>query len=668
MLGTADERGLLSLVDHCLRFAKADRLRPLPIVLLWGPRASGKSELLDHIQERFYADRPYVRRNRHELAALRPHEVALQLAFHLGWRVEGFGRLRFPRLLLGVAAIRGPVNTDDPAMTRSMMIRRTISNRKRLRKWVHDTAVALAGVAGAGPGTQVFLGLAVDGVGAIVETALARSGRGMRWYQDGLGVHFADPVDALVRLADQEANPHLRGTVDEVLCRAFLADLRDEYSKRRPLQIYDRDESCLILLDDVDSAGAQTFLDVLATQRQEWDPLLIVAAASTRCPSAGDQHPEHWVMRDAAEATHRDWSNEQTANGQRAALCPVELGGLALDDLRVHFTSQASPPRGRDVFDVAGVLGDIDKALTFAHRLTEGHLGGMRLVLRTMSLKRQRAGAENVDVRGLFGWPVTADSDSSLAEEVRRLVVGEWSVEMHRALLRSTAARDFGEESLAAVLDGEPDSVAHMMRKFRSRDLWVRHSPGLDNASPPTLHPFPRRGVVHLLAEPSGRDQPNWNDMHGQLRDHADERRDPTSAMYHRLALGEGQDLFAHVSAHYESEKIPTPEWYAVLTAITQAPLAHPAQNADSQQHWLRLVENAGDRYKVSAELVTALQLHSDPLGDPGHHLCLVIAQELERLARASRAFFFVQEKAEGFRNCWERWHHDRTDHRRSFD
>jgi hypothetical protein len=134
MPDTAAQRGLASLVDCCLRPTKGDR-RSLPIVLLWDPRASGKSELLDHIQERFHSGRPYVRRNRHELGALRPHEVALRLASHLSSRVEGFGRLKFPRLVLGVAAIRGPVNMDDPAATRSMMIKRTIHDCGLLRKW-----------------------------------------------------------------------------------------------------------------------------------------------------------------------------------------------------------------------------------------------------------------------------------------------------------------------------------------------------------------------------------------------------------------------------------------------------------------------------------------------------------------------------------------------------
>lgn len=680
MLDTAAQRGLFELVGHCLCPAKPDRRRSLPIVLLWGPTMSGKSELLDHIHERFYHGRPYVRRNKDELGTLRPHEVALQLAFHLGCRVEGFGRLKFPRLFLGVAAIRGPVTIDDPAATRSMMIRRTVPDSKRLRNLARETAAGLADVVGAGQGTRFFLGLAVEGLGATVETAVALGGRGRRWYQTGLGQYFADPIDALVRLAEQEANPQLRERVDEVLCRAFLADLRDEYAQRL-LQFYDRAENCLAVLDDADSAGVQGFLDVLAAQRQGWDPLLVVSAAATRSPSTGHQHPEQWVVRDAAKASYRDWNEGRAANDGWVTCYPMELGGLTLDEARAQFTGQVPPPHGPEI-EVAGVLGDAEKALRFAHRLTGGHLGGMRLVLAAMSLERRRVGAENVDVRGVLSRPATPDGSSSLAEQIRRLLVGGWSVEMHRALVRGTAARDFGEQSLVAVLQGEPDPVAHMMRRFRSRDMWVRHpqgsagrgpaDDGSAGADPPTLHPFPRRGVLHLLAEPPGQGEPTWDEVHNQLRAHAERRGDQTSAMYHGLALGAVAAVAAQLSALFDHHE-DTMAWYAILAAITAAPLAHPAREPDSRQHWLRLVKEAGESSGTGegsgvgegsgepatlVELVAALQLHTDPLGDPGHHLCIVVARELERLARHSRAFFFLLEKAEEFRTCWERWHH----------
>lgn len=306
-------------------------------------------------------------------------------------------------------------------------------------------------------------------------------------------------------------------------------------------------------------------------------------------------------MRDAAGASCPDWSDGRSAKDGWAALYPLGLSGLTFDETRAHFAGPAPPP-GPDA-EVAAVLGNADNALRFAHRLTDGHLGGMRLVLATMSLECRRVGARNVDVRGLFARPVS-EGGRSLAEETRQLLVSGWSVERHRALVRSTAARDFGERSLAAVLQGEPDPVAHMMSRFRSRDLWVRHPPGAEAKDSPTLRPFPRRGVMHLLAQSCGRHEPTWDEVHNQLRTHAEDRGDPISAMYHCLALGRVAAVAEYLSSLLTSED--TGAWYAALTAVTQAPLAHPAQEADSRQHWLRLVK-----------------------------------------------------KVEEFRNCWERWHHD---------
>jgi hypothetical protein len=179
----------------------------------------------------------------------------------------------------------------------------------------------------------------------------------------------------------------------------------------------------------------------------------------------------------------------------------------------------------------------------------------------------------------------------------------------------------------------------------------------------PTLHPFPRRAVLHLLAQPSGEEGLTWDDVHKQLRYHAEQRGDTTSEMYHHLALGhlalgEVRKVAEHLSTLLEEVKDSedAEKWYATLTAITQAPLAHPARRANAEEHFQLLLENAGGEATVPARLVAALQIHADPLGDPGHHLCLTIAQELEKI-KVSDAFFFMPEKIMEFRDCWQQWH-----------
>jgi hypothetical protein len=59
----------------------------------------------------------------------------------------------------------------------------------------------------------------------------------------------------------------------------------------------------------------------------------------------------------------------------------------------------------------------------------------------------------------------------------------------------------------------------------------------------------------------------------------------------------------------------------------------------------------------VRARLVAALQLHTDPLGDPQHQLCAVVADELAELSRGARrgAAYLVNRAAE-FNECSNRW------------
>lgn len=603
-----------NLVDEYLGRGNQDRRRPLPIVLLCGPRDSGQSELLEYLETRFKPGRPCVRQSE-PLSTQRPHQIALLLAFHLSERVKCFGRLKFPRLFLGVAATRGPVNFDNRAATRAEMIKRIVPDRKLLKKLICDTAPVLINLVGTPLDSRLHK-LAVEAMLAVIETVPLPGGRHLRWYRGEL--RKTDAVDALVALAKYEADNQL-GTVDEVLCRAFLADLRDECTTRFP-RPWNRDKNCLALLGDADSDAARGFLDVIAAQRQGWDPLLIVATSSTRPPTANHHSdPEHWVVQ-------------------------------TLDSSGSHFAAGGSQPY-RDDVDVAGVLGGADKALRFACRLTEGHHGGMKLVLRTMSRRSREVGAENVDVRGLFEWTDPRANRSVLPDEALQLLIGNWPVRIRRALIRSTAARDFGDEELAEALRGAPPEIANTMVDFRSRDLWVRHSP----TQRPTLHPFPRRAVIHLLTAPPRPGDPTWDDVHRRMQVRAGERGDTTSAMYHFLARGETLTVAEYLSELFMTED--TQRWFQILQAITEAPLAHPASGKNSEEHWQLLLGDADDRLVVRKALVSALQLHNDPLGDPCHALCPVIAQELEELARdPRRGALTLYTEARKFRRCSSQW------------
>lgn len=649
MWQTGSRRALVELVGQCLRPAKANQRRPLPIVMLWGPRGSGKSELLHHVHQRYYRSRPVVRRGGTKLGE-RPHEVALQLAHHLGRRVERFGRLRFPRLLLGMTAIRGPIGA--PAETREEMIRRTVPDRRLLTQWTREASAVLLDTVPSGPLPRAALGLTIKGILATLETAPLLRGRGLAWYSDGLGQRFADPVDALVELAGQEARSQF-SSVDEVLCRAFLADLRDGCSNSL-IHLYDRNEHCLAVLDEANSTAIQEFFDILAREReQEWDPLLIVASSARRFSVAGVAQPDQWLLRSAEEARYTDWLEHRTSYPGWTAVYPLTLGGITETEATASFAPQLTDNRERlrkTGVDLARVPGGAEHAVRLAHGLTEGHIGGLQLVLRAMTGEASRVGAEQLDVRRLFEWQVPGDV--SLAEVVLRQVLDSWPSELGPVLLRSSAARDLGDISLARVLRHEPAPLRQLMREFRSRDTWVRHPSTMGNTGQPALHPFARRAVLHRLANPQPPDDHTWDTVHGHLQQLADQNGNTTTALYHALARRRVRQVVEALSDMFRRQN--TPAWFNTLLAVTQAPLEDPAHQANAESHCQWLASQTGDEHRVSATLVGALQLHCDPLGDPHRELCRVIAHQLETLASHAPegGLVFLLAQAERFRTC----------------
>ncbi|MGH3915448.1 MAG: hypothetical protein ACRDTC_18875 [Pseudonocardiaceae bacterium] len=609
--------------------------------MLWSPSRSGKSELLDQVHKRFYRGRPAVRRQGDELGK-RPYEVVLQLADHLGRDVERFGRLKFPRLFLGMLAIRGPLN--KPATNRAEMIRRTVPDRERLKQWAHATSGALLDAVAADKPTRVFVGLVVEGVLARLETVPLLRGQGLRWYREGLGLHFTDPIEALVDLAAQEANGR-RTSVDEVLCRAFLADLRDGCSNKFR-QLYDRNQHCLAVLDDADSPAAQAFFEILGTQRAgQWDPLLIVAGSSRRISNAEHPNTEQWPVRSAHQASYADWIQNRNVRQGWAALYPVTLGGITEAEATTCFAPRipdnVARLRGEGI-KLAGVPGGAEHAVTFAHQLTDGHLGGLRLALQVLTRERVRAVDEPMDLRRLLEWP---DQDgTALAETILHWILDPWPASIRRLLISSSAARDFGDIALARVLQGEP--ARQLIIDFRSRDTWVRHGDG-----PPALHPLARRVLLHQLAKPGG---PGWQEVHERLRQRAESHGDRTSALYHELAAGRVGEVAQALSELFSQPD--TAQWFDTLLTVTGAPLENPARQQDSESHCQWLTARAGAPSLVSARLIAALQLHADPLADPNRDLCRVVAHELEALANHAPegGLVFLLKKAEEFRRRTE--------------
>lgn len=636
----AGERGFVELIRQALLPVRSGQHQPLPIVVLWSPSRSGKSTLLDQVHKRFHRGRPSARHCGADFGNRRPHEVALQLADHLGRYVERFGRLQFPRLFLGMLAIKGPVG--EAATTRSEMIRRTIPDRGRLKQWARDTSGTILDAAEAEKSTKIVIGMALEGALATLEAVPLLRGRALSWYRDALNTYCEDPVDALIQLAADETAGR-RDSVDEVLCRAFLADLRDGCSNKFH-QLYDRNLHCLAVLDDADTPAVHAFFKILRIQRaNQWDPLLIVAGSSKKFSTADNENPEEWPIRPADKASYGDWIENRTVKKGWLAVYPVTLDGSTEAEAITCFVPKTPAHTQRllgDGIDVAEVPGGAEHAVTLAHQLTNGHLGGLHLVLRAMTLERARVEDTPMDLRRLLDW-ATADK-VPLADTVLKWVVGSWPANIRHLLICGSAARDFGDTALARVLHDMP--ARQLLLDFRSRDTWVRHGTG-----PPTLHPLARRALLRQLAKPG---EPGWNEVHGRLGQLAESHGDTTSAMYHALAEGRVGEVARTLSRQFSD--LYTAQWFTTLLAVTQAPVQNPARKENSESHCTSLADAAGAGHLVSGRLISALQLHADPLADPNHDLCQVVAHELEALAdhAPEGGLVFLLRQAARFRGC----------------
>ncbi len=618
---------------------------------MWGARGSENSELLRHLRsvDRWPGPRAFL--DGEQLPArLRPHQVASRLAFQLGYEAEGFGRARFPRFFLGLAAVREPLNPDAGAGAREArrdLLNQRLRNRSEGRTWLRDSAAAIAGLAGLDGAVTSAVGLAVDGLVEITRTLRLLRGPAMTWYRDILDVHFQDPVDGVVELSVQEFLGN-HNSVDEVLCRAFVADLRHEFDASHGWNA--RETSAVALLDNVGRPAASRFLAMLAELEDNSGPLLVVAASHLRFPPAAAEDPASWQPDALSEVSISRWAAQRAARGG-SRYYPVWVDPV--DEV----PATAEPDRQ----EVETILRGLEPgetrraAVSLAHRLTAGHPAGLEMVIETLrrggGLSSAVAEPQGFDLRG------TLDLEH-LDDTVFDLVLGPWTEDMRGGLALMAIAVDLSDHRIAPILGREPTLVAELITDFRARDLWVTHRVVGGAMDPPRLHPFARRAIAHRLGRPGGIAALDlrWDQAHEVLRNAAAENGDDLALLYHELALGRFSEVAQRLSDMFDS--MGPERWYELLLQVTAAPLARPYDWHDAGTHLDKLSEGPAPEPKVTRKLLAALLLHSDPLGDPHHDMCGIVAAELGELRRhgGQREPFLVAQ-GQRFRQCWSRWH-----------
>ncbi|MGH8906172.1 MAG: hypothetical protein ACRD0K_06590 [Egibacteraceae bacterium] len=629
------------IIDQLIRDCLASPLRDVPVVLLLGTRGSGKTTWLDRIEEDCSGAGPWVRLDLREGQVARPHQIAELLAEGLKRPVKRLGRLRFPRLALGLAVIRGGIDTSDREQARAQLKARLHTDRD-----LGDFREIMDSLGGAHPAAKLpvavakALTLIVARIIPPVYWAAKLRRPAFRWYRQAMGED--DPLDALLTLHGWEADAAF-ARVDEKLCAAFVADLRDAYT--RGLKANERTRNCLALIDDAVSPACQAFLETLARHRHRYDeharrgcdPLVVVAACHTRFPGLD--------LRDARspqEATHRDWARGDRSGSPQSWFCQVKLGDLddcapGLHDLPQLSTLAGHWPQATAVDDVVWKL----------RRLTRGHPLGTSLALRAVAATVERHGVERVDLRDILHWPDPDDPKRTLAEGVvTRLLPGN----LPDGLATCAAARDVEIPSRWTAMDRR----AMILDEFCAADLWVEVQPAEDGRPEArVLHPFPRRVLLHALAGRAERHPACWRVVHGRLRDSSMDR-DVTHAMHHTLALGELAPVVAHLDQRFGA--IPAQEWLKELHAITAAPRIVQPSAAIPPEVCESLASATPGGNRVTTRLVAAMWISADPLGDPDRTLDVIIAHELERLAdHAGHEAYVLLTEANRYRTRGQR-------------
>jgi len=627
----------------------------LPIVVLWGSRGSERSELLDYLDQIDDWKAPRAFLDGENLpAALRPHQIANLLAFQMGRRVTLFGRARFPRCFLGLWAVRRQL---DPAAAvgalgaRREQLRRNLRNTHEGRNWVRETAEALAGLAGAGAPVNNVVGLAVDGMIEISRTIALLRRVGMRWYREGLGRRFPDPIDALSELSVWEFQGH-HDWVDDVLCRAFVDDLRGVFAAGATL--YARRTTALLLLDNVGTPATRRFLAMLSRQPEGSGPLLVVAASHLRFPSAASAEPSRWRPDPLAEASVIHWKAQRRGRGG-SRYYPVWVDPVD----EVPAMAEPDRPAVEAIVRRLGFGPAQRPTVAFAHRLTAAHPASFEMIVDTLRGAGVLSGGAAVDARADLRSVFSLEhaSGRGLDDTVLDLVLRPWTEEMGRGLVLMAIAIDLSDAHVDPISRDVTRQCWELVMGFRMRDLWVDYQVKDGVLEPPRLHPFVRRAIAHRLARPGGIGwlELSWSLAHELLRNAA-APDDVEASLYHDLALGNVQRVAARLAEKFDPAHPKC--WYELLTKVAAAPLARPDRGADPSDHFGELNEGDEPEPVVTRRLVTALQLHTDPLGDPHHDMCLIVANELARLAgHADRGAAFLSTQSQKFVQCWTRWH-----------
>ncbi|MCO5996236.1 hypothetical protein [Actinoallomurus rhizosphaericola] len=593
--------------------------RETPILIFEGPAGSGKTALLDCLEDALENRVPYARVDFAKIGNMAVYEVLAALAFELNRRCGDYGRLGFPRFIVGRAVM------EDQAIDLTNRVRARAQVKALLEKY-RNIAALRALIQRVAPPLQKILGIPqqipVTSFADLLVDGLMASGRwgrqmllgaGQDWYGDqdlGLG---ADSIDELVQLNarfrayETDGN---RGMVDGLLLAAFTADLREAFKKGRAAK---RQFSAAVLLDNADLPDGQHFLVELARIREARAagdsavPLVFVATSRGLLTARVARKARPYAQPETAGCT------DHLNRGPTARWWyPIVLRDLSESEVETMVAA-------------LGLHGAPDRRIAaMVYHFTGGHPGATRSLLDAIA--RQPEGP--YDVRALLDR--TDDHGGTLGERLLGDLLAHCTKRQADKLVIAAAARDQDESDRLITPRGllRPADVASLY----TPDLWG----GGDPPEPAVLHPVLRRLMSRRLAGTEG--QANWVTVHQRLRVAAEAEADEAGELYHALALGEIPIVTRRLAARLTA--LDGDAWLALLDAVVAAPRAasrtdDPADEAQLLAGWADA--EADTTVQALAPLVTGLWVVTDPLtGAHRRDLHLDIAAGYDAITRFS--------------------------------
>jgi hypothetical protein len=522
-----------------------------PTLVLEGGAATGKTVLLGEIARGWIGKVPCsyldVAAVEGELGEEAIPELLAAIASQLARRCRLYGSLRFDRLVIGLQAMRLDLSDVDPRLARAQVStmlkkRRGLGTFKRVLGDVAQEALEL--VPGPFRTPPSLIRLVLDAIVDVLFWLISRNalGRARNWYghQDrGLGL---DPIGQLVDLNWARRHParaDARSEVNELLCDAFLADLRCNF--HAGMRSTEWALNCLVLLDNIDCRLGQAFLRQLTALRDPGEgadldlssPLVVVGGSRGGLVAGMTQVERAMVV----ELTN---TRDLTRPGGQRPAWGRRLPPLSHDDVRKMATTAIAAYRQNNL---VGML----------HHLTGGHPGGLAFLLKVIMDVRP----ENVEPEALLVLPYHGDTVGGILSA--RLLVGVVPDDID-VLVTCSAARDRREG-------------LRLLGRAVNRDIPAALLP-VDTWDPAGEVPTTllRMLLLRMLARRSGGHPWNWARAHAVLRATVRPSGEPdlVGELHHTLAMGEVEPVLDVLAGRLGTE--PLAAWLGLLQAVATAP------------------------------------------------------------------------------------------------